>query len=295
MILTKPKVTGIGNLNHLPLSVAMSLAVVLFVFHVASAQIIRDDDPALRGIDVVEHPGDTIPLDVILTDDQGREVLLGDYFKDNKPVALVLAYYRCPMLCDLVLNGMSTGLTELSWVPGNEYRILTVSFDPTETYKLASEKKSNYIESYWTPAAGDGWAFFVAAEDQSKKLADAVGFKYYYDEEKEMYAHAALVTILTGEGVISRYLYGIEFKPRDLRLALLEASEGKIGSTIDRILLFCYHYDPDAGGYTILAANVMKLGGVITLVLLGIFLGIFWLREIRRRPVKQATNHNSGV
>lgn len=252
----------------------------------AVSQTIRDDDPALRGIDVVEHPGDSIPRDIILTNDAGETVTLGDYFDGDRPALLVLAYYTCPMLCNLILNGLTAGAGQLSILPGKDYRILVVSIDPTETFDLAAAKKQNYLGQFGRPETAAGWTFFVAAEDQSRRLADAIGFKYYYDEDLKQYAHAALVTVVTGSGVISRYLYGIEFKSRDLKFALMEASEGAIGSTFDRILLYCYHYDPDAGGYTVLAANVMKLGGAVTLFLLAGLLGFFWIREIRRRATR---------
>jgi len=212
--------------------------------------------------------------------------LLGEYFSDDDPVMLIMAYYECPMLCNLVMNGVIQGAREVSLIPGEDYKILTVSIDPTETTELAVAKKQNYVNSFDREGAGKGWTFFTATEDQSVKLADAIGFKYYYDEDLQQYAHSAVVTVLTGEGVISRYLYGIEFNPRDLKLALLEASEGKVGNTLDRILLYCYRYDPDAGSYTILATNIMKLGGVVTLIFLIILIGGLWWREIRRKSRK---------
>ncbi len=257
--------------------------IVALVWHAASGQILKEDDPALAGIDVEERLGDTIPFDVTLVNDRGDTVTIGEYFGDEKPALLVMAYYTCPMLCNLILNGMTQALGDISLNPDEDFRILTVSVDPTETVELAAAKKKNYTENLGVDGIEAGWTFFVAAEEQSKKLADAIGFKYYYVEDRKEYAHPALVTALSPDGVITRYLYGIEYNPRDLRLALLEASEGKIGSTIDRILLFCYHYDPDSGGYTLFALNIMKLGGAATLVLLALFLGAFWLREWRRR------------
>ena len=251
-----------------------------------AAQAITTNDPALRNIDIVEHSGDKLPLDVVLTDDAGRTTTLGAYFDGKKPVIVVMAYYTCPMLCSMVLNGVAQTASQLDWVPGKDYTIVTVSIDPTETASLAAAKKVNYIKSMNMPEAANGWTFCVAEESQSKKLADALGFKYYYDEDLKQYAHAAAIYIITPEGEISRYLYGIEFKKQDFRLALLEASEGKIGTTIDRILLYCYHYDPAAGGYVMMATNVMKLGGAVTLAVLVVFLGIFWLREWRRRHLR---------
>jgi len=269
-------------------SLIILAAVCLLAVSPAVGQLIKEDDPALKGIDVLEHPGDTIPFDIVLTNDAGQTVTLGEYFSEGKPVLLIMAYYTCPMLCNLVLNGVVEGTRGMSLVPGNDYQLLTVSINPDETYDLAASKKENYVKSIGRPEAADGWTFFVAAADQSQRLADAIGFQYFYVEERKEYAHPALVTVLTGSGVISRYLYGIQFSERDLKFALMEASEGKIGTTFDRILLYCYHYDPEAGGYTIMAANVMKLGGAATLVFLAVFLGTFWMIEIRRRSARSA-------
>jgi protein SCO1/2 len=251
-------------------------------------QLIKDSDPALDSIDVLEHPGDTIPMDVVLTNDAGQTVALGEYFSDDKPVLLIMAYYTCPMLCNLVINAVIEGAREISLEPGKDYRLLTVSIDPTETYDLAAAKKINYVKSMGRTGAAEGWTFFVAEAEQSRRLADAIGFQYYYVEDRQEYAHPALVTVLSGSGMISRYLYGIQFEERDIKFSLMEASEGNIGNTIDRILLYCYHYDPDAGGYTILAANVMKLGGVFTLMFLTFFLGSLWFMERRRRLMRAA-------
>lgn len=275
-----------NNKNTSRYTAGLLILLMSLIVSASSAQVIRDDDPSLRNIDIIEHQRDTIPFDVVLTNDAGQEVTLGQYFEDGKPTILIMAYYTCPMLCNLVLNGVADAARAIDWIPGEEYQILTVSIDPTEMYDLAAAKKKNYLANIGRPDIDDGWTFFAATEDQSRKLADAIGFKYYYDEDLEQYAHAAVITILTGKGVISRYLYGIEFKERDYQFALMEASEGKIGNTIDRVLLYCFHYDPDAGGYVLFAANVMKLGGVVTLVFLALFLGFFWIRELRRRSRK---------
>ncbi len=246
---------------------------------VVSAQVVMDSVAELQGIDVVEHPGDTIPLDLRFTNDQGQDVTLGDYFHNGKPVILTLSYTNCPMLCTVLLNGLTNGVRELEWRPGAEYQMVNVSIDPLETVELTQQRKKRYLESVGPMQSKRGWAFLVGNEDNINALSDAVGFKYYYDEKQDMYAHPAVVFILTEEGVISRYLYGIEYSPRDLKLSLLEASEGKIGSTVDRIILYCFHYDPDAGGYVLFASNVMRLGGLITLILLAVFLGTYWVRE----------------
>lgn len=256
----------------------------------AEAQIIQENVDELEGIDVVEHLGDTIPLDLAFTDDRGESVTLRQYFGEGKPVILTLAYSNCPMLCSIVLNGLTNGVRDLAWRPGNEFRMLTVSIDPLETVALARARKNRYLESVGKMGADDGWAFLVSPEDNTKTLADALGFIYYYDEERKEYAHPAVTFILTEDGVISRYLYGIEYKERDLRLGLLEASEGKIGNTLDRIILYCFHYDPDAKGYVVFAGNVMRLGGVVTVALLAILLGGLWTRERLRHRVREAVS-----
>jgi protein SCO1 len=247
------------------------------------AQTVQDSLPELQKIDVVEHLGESVPLDLVFTNDVGETVKLGDYFHHGKPVILVLAYYTCPMLCTLVLNGVSDAVKALDWLPGKEFQILTVSIDPSETSELAAGKKARYLDNLGKKGVENGWRFFVGAESQSKALADAIGFKYYYDTEQKMYAHPAVVTILTEDGKISRYLYGLEYKPQDLRLALLEASEGKIGTTVDRIILYCYHYDASTKGYVAMAGRIMQLGGAVTLIVLAAIIGTLWVRERQRR------------
>lgn len=263
---------------------AVILISTILSYEILYAQLVRESDPALDKIDVEEHLGELIPLDLKFINDQGKDVVLKDYFSNDKPVIIVMAYYECPMLCNLVLNGLSAGIQNLGWKPGEKYRIITVSFDPTETVELASAKKKNYMASIESTESTDsenisGWDFLIGEESQSKALADALGFRYYYDDQQEQFAHPAVLFVLSPDGKISRYLYGIDFPEKNLKLAVLEASEGKVGSTIDRIMLYCFHYDPDAGGYVVLAGNVMKLGGVVTLVLLFTFIGIMWGRE----------------
>ncbi len=240
----------------------------------------------LKKIDVIEHLGEHIPLDLQFVNSAGDTVWLREYFQDDKPVVLTLGYYQCPMLCNLVWNGLSNGLRNLDWTPGEEYRVLTVSIDPTETSELAKAKRYRYMEDFGKPIPDDGWLFLTGEEEQIGKLANAVGFQYFYIDDKEEYAHPAVIFILSPEGKISRYLYGIEYKGNDLKFGLLEASEGKIGSTLDRIILYCYHYDPNASSYVIFAGNLMRIGGGITAVLLVLLLGSLWTRE-RLKSKKQ--------
>ena len=259
------------------------LLIILTSFSLSPAQVVEENPKELKGIGVNEHPGEQIPLDLMFTADDNREVRLGEYFNQGKPVILIMGYYTCPMLCNLVFNGVRDVVKEMDWTPGKQFQILTVSIDPTETSVLATAKKKNYIESIGKAGIDDGWVFFTGAEDQSKALADAIGFEYYYDEDNKQYAHAAVITILTPEGKISRYFYGIQFRELDVRLALMEAAEGKVGNTIDKLILYCYHYDPSAGSYTIFATNIMKLGGLVTVILLGGLILLLWLRGNRKK------------
>jgi protein SCO1/2 len=196
-----------------------------------------------------------------------------------------MAYYTCPMLCTLVLNGVATGLHNLDLEPGKDFQVLTISIDTSETVELAKAKKENLLTVLGKAGGDSGWRFFVGEESQIRSLADTLGFHYYYDKKLKQFAHPAVVMVLTPDGRISRYLYGVEFKKQDLKLALMEASEGKLGTTIDRIILYCYHYNPDAKGYVLFAANLMKLGGVLTIIFIGLMLFIFWRREIKKKPI----------
>jgi protein SCO1/2 len=271
---------------------------ILFLFAIifalphsrADAQVVKKNVPVLDSIDVIEHLGAKLPLNLSFTDDSGQDVLLSSYFGRGRPVVLVLAYYECPMLCTLVLNGLAKGVDELGWVPGDDYSLLTVSIDPSETPQLAASKKKNLLESIGMSATDKGWTFFVGNQQEITALADAVGFKYFYDEKRKEYAHPALAVVLGDDGMISRYLYGIEFKKQDLKLALVEASKGKIGSAIDRIILYCYHYDPAAGGYVLFAGNLMKLGGFVTLAFMAILLTALWMKDLRRKAMQTAAH-----
>ena len=233
--------------------------------------------PELRGVGVEERLGQSIDLGLTFTGEDGYPVPLRSFSHQNRPVLLNLVYYSCPMLCTLLLNGQTAALREIPWTPGNEFEVVTISIDPTETFNLAQRKRASYLESYGRPASG--WHFLTDDHGNVKKLADQVGFHYRYDERQAQYAHPAVIMILTPEGKISRYLYGIKFSPRDLRLALTEASESKFSLSTDRILLYCFHYDPQAHGYVLFATNLMRAGGVLTVLILGFVLVRLWRRE----------------
>jgi protein SCO1/2 len=257
------------------------------------AQPVLGPTAELRKIDVLEQSGDTIPLNLSFVNEHNQTVQLYDYFKTNRPVILTLAYYECPMLCTFVLNGLTRAVNAQSLTPGKDFIMLTLSIDPQEKPDLAAAKKKNYTTGIKNAVNDSCWTFLVGQEQNIEALAKRLGFIYYYDEQRKEYAHPAAVFILSDKGVISRYLYGIEFKPQDLRLALLEAGKGKIGNTIDRFILYCYHYDPDRKGYVIFAGNVMRLGGVITVLTLVFILTILWRKESGRKFIPGPVN--SGV
>lgn len=229
----------------------------------------------LKDVGIDQKLNDSVPLDLTFRDESGQTVKLAQFF-GNRPVILSLVYYNCPMLCTQVLNGMERSLKDVPMDIGKQFSVVTVSIDPTERpTTLASAKRALYTGLYGRPGATQGWHFLTGDEPQIKQLANAAGFRYAYDPASKQFAHASAIMILTPEGKISRYLYGIQYATRDLRLGLVEASEGKIGTPVDQILLFCYHYDAASGKYSLLISRVLKAAGVFTILVIGI--GIFLL------------------
>jgi len=247
------------------------------------AQLADQVPEVLEEVGVTEHLNAKLPLDLEFRDEDGNWVELGSFFDGERPVILTLNYYRCPMLCGLMLNGVVDGLEAMSWTPGAEFEIVTISINPLETPELARAKKQNYLKRLERPAAAKGWHFMTGRELEIKRLAETLGFSYTYDPVSQEYAHAAAIFVCTPEGRVARYLYGIEYPAKRLKLALLEAAEGTIGSTLDQLILYCYHYDPTNRRYTPVAMNIMRLGGGATALILGISLGVFWIREWRRK------------
>ena len=238
---------------------------------------------ALKDIGITEKLGSKISIqELTFKDEDGKDVQLAKFFSSKRPVLLNLVYFECPNLCSFVLNGLVDSLKPLSWTPGNEFEIVTVSIDPHEKSLLAAKKKANYLRSYGRPGAAPGWHFLTGEEKQIKKLASEVGFGYRYNEEERQYAHSAAQFVLTPEGKISRYLYGIENSEKDLRLALLEASNGQIGTIVDRFMLFCYRYDPQSRKYSVYITKLMQTGCAGTVVIFGSYLAVFWRRQRRR-------------
>jgi protein SCO1/2 len=240
---------------------------------------------ALREVRFDQRLDEQVPLDIPLVDEAGHPVKLGDYFSD-KPVILVLAYYRCPMLCTMVLNGLVKGLLDVPFRPEQDFRIVTVSFDASETPQQATAKKKTYVDRFGREGAAAGWHFLTGPQQSIDRLTEAVGFHYSYDAASDQFAHASGIMILTPQGRISRYLYDVQYPGRDLRMALVEASQGKIGSPVDQVLLYCFHYDPSQGKYGPAVMALVRAGGVLTLVCLGLF--IAWVRR-RGRMVRSRT------
>jgi protein SCO1 len=230
----------------------------------------------LEGVGVTEHLDALLPLDTPFVDENGNEVKLGDYFHKDKPVILTLNYFVCPMLCGLMLNGMVDTLKELDYNPGAEFELVTISFNPLEKPQLAKLKKQNYVKYYGRPSANN-WHFLTGTQASIDAVTQAVGFEYKWVEETQQYAHVAVLNIITPDGHISKYLYGVAFEPQTLKLALVEAGQGKIGTTADQVLLYCLHYDPATGSYAASAVKIMKFGGVVTLLLLALLLIPAWL------------------
>ncbi len=240
--------------------------------------------PAVQEVDIEEQLGRAIDPSLSFTDTEGRRVRLGEELSGQAPVVLVLAYYRCPMLCGLVLRGVVTGMKDLAFQLGRQYRAVTVSFDPRDTPDAAAQKRASTLAGLGRTAAGSAeWPFLVGDEPSIRALADAVGFRYAYDARTDQYAHPAAAIVLTPDGHISRYLYGVTFTPRDLRLALVEAGQGKIGTIVDRLILTCYHYDPATRAYGPFIVGFMRIGSAFILLAVVGLVGALFRGERRRR------------
>ena len=239
--------------------------------------------PYLENVGIEQHLDAQVPPDLPFVDDAGRAVKLGDYF-GKKPLILNLVYYNCTMLCGEALAGLSASMKLVKFDLGNQFDVITVSFNPRETTADAAAKKAEYLKRYGRPNAAAGWHFLTGSPDSINALTKAVGFQYQYDAAKNQYAHATAIMVLTPEGHISRYFYGVEFPPKDLRMGLVEASQNKIGNAVDQVLLYCYHYDPATGKYGAVISNILKLGAALTILLLGsLLLVLFRLERVAPR------------
>jgi protein SCO1/2 len=248
--------------------------------------------PILRDVGIEQRLGQPLPLDAIFQDESGRAVRLGQYF-GKRPVVLVLAYYDCPMLCTEVLNGLLSSIKTLSFDVGKEFEIVTVSFNPRDKPSDAAAKKKPYVDAYHRSGAAGGWHFLTGGSGSIEQITSAVGFRYKYDESQGQFAHAAAIYVATPDGKLSRYFYGIDYAPRDLRLGLIEASQRRIGTPVDQILLYCFHYDPKVGRYGAVVMNMVRMGGVAAVLILSTFLTIMWRRD-RRRDAKLLARREAG-
>ena len=236
----------------------------------------------LKNIGIDQKLNTQIPLDLPFVDDAGRQVKLGDYF-GKKPVLLALVYYSCPMLCTQILNGVASSLKAVTFNPGQEFEVVVVSFDAREKAPLAAEKKASILNAYHRPQTANGWHLLTGELKSINALTQAVGFHYSYDAHTNQFAHASGIQLLTPEGKLSRYFYGVEYSPKDIRLGLIEAAQNKIGNPVDQLLLFCYHYDPTVGKYTPIAFTGLRLAGAATLIVLFGFVFTNFRRDAKGR------------
>jgi protein SCO1/2 len=234
-------------------------------------------------VNIAQHLDTQLPLDTMLRDETGHVVRLGDYFHHGRPVLLNFVYYSCPMLCPMVLEGMTSTLTELKFDAGKEFDIVTISIDPRDTPKQAAAKKDKYVKRYGRFGAASGWHFLTGPESAIRRVTNAAGFTYQYDINSNQFAHGTVLMVATEDGRLSRYLFGFEYKARDLALALTEASHGKIGGVAEQVLLLCYHYDPATGKYSRAAMNFVRAGGLATVLCLGGFIIIMIRKERQQR------------
>lgn len=240
--------------------------------------------PMLKNVGIEQHLNEQIPPDLTFVDETGKTVRLGDYF-GKKPLVLSLVYYQCPMLCGEVLNGLESAMRVLKFDVGKEFDVLTVSFDPRETPPMAAAKKAEYMKRYHRPGAEAGWHFLTGKQESIDALTKAAGFQYQFDATSGQFAHATAIAVLTPEGKIAQYYYGVEYAPKDLRLGLVEASNNKIGNLVDGVLLYCYHYDPRTGKYGAIVSRVLKLSAAATIFVIGMMM-VFLFRRGPDAPAR---------
>ena len=239
---------------------------------------------ALQSIVIEQKLGDKLPMDVELKDEDGRAVKLGDYFSKGKPVIIAFVYYECPMLCNQVLNGLTGSLKGINFDAGKDFDVLAISFDARENDKpeLAKNKKAGYVERYGRQGSENGWHFLTGSQASIDQVTKAAGFSYKWDEKSNQFAHAGGIMITTPDGKLARYLYGIDYAPKDLKFGLMESAESRVGNPAEQLLLYCYHYDPSTGKYGLAILNVIRLGAIATLIGMGAMALVFWRRNKRK-------------
>lgn len=250
--------------------------------------------PEMAHAGVTEHLDGQLPLDTTFRDHTGKSVKLRDFFDGKRPVVLTFAYHSCPQLCSMVLNALTTGLRDVAWTAGKEFDVVTISIDPHESLEKTANKRASLLAEYKRLVPeGQGWHFLVGDESQIAAVATAAGFESQYDADQKQWAHPSVVMIATPDGKMARYLYGIEFPSGDLKLGLLEASQGRSITTIEKIILYCYHYDPKGGKYVLVAQRVMRVGGAMVATILIATLALLWMREFRRRETKNENKNDN--
>lgn len=269
-----------------------ALAVALLALPSGRAEAHRPTPEEVREVRFDPRLGAAVSLDLPFRDEAGRAVTLGSYF-GARPVLLTLNYFSCENLCPLMVQDLASSLSDLPFTLGEQYTVLTVSIDPRDTPEVAAARRASYLRPYTGPNRDTGWHFLTGDQDAIDRLTEAVGFRYLYDDEQHDFAHPAGVVVLTPGGAVARYLYGLDYPPTDLRLALVEAADGKIGSAVEQVLLLCYHYDPATGRYTPLVLTAVRAGGVATLLGLGLCLGLLWRADLRRG--RAAPRRDRGV
>jgi protein SCO1/2 len=277
----------VNSQNHKSIFAVCTLACLALLTAFGSAQMnngvmsppANTRPPRLENVGIEQHLDAQIPGDLIFRDETGKTVKLGDYF-GRKPLILNLVYYNCTMLCGEALAGLASAMRLIKFDVGNEFDVITVSFDPRETPEMAAAKKKDYVGRYGRANAGSGWHFLTGTPDSINALTKAVGFQYQYDPKIDQFAHATAIMVLTPQGRISRYFYGVDFPPKDLRMGLVEASQGKIGNAVDAVLLYCYHYNPETGKYGAMVGNILRLAAAATILVMGAFLFILWRLDL---------------
>jgi len=248
---------------------------------------------ALQGVGIDQKLDQQIPLNLTFRDEYGKTVPLSTYFHD-KPVIIAPVYYRCPMLCTQILNGLESSLKVVTFNAGQDFEVIALSFDPKDTPEIAAAKKAGYLRRYNRPGSANGWHFLTGDEANIKALTDAIGFHYKYDPKTDQFAHASGIMIATPDGRLSRYFYGVEYSPRDMRFGLVEASERKIGTPVDAVLLFCFHYDPATGKYGAVAMNMVRFAGAAFVLFGGTFLFVVFRRDFRKDKKQLAASARRG-
>jgi len=243
---------------------------------------IKDNRELLKQLEITEKLGETIPGDIMVVNEQGEEVQLASFFESGKPVLLNLIYFNCPSMCSLILNGVADAVQDLRWDAGKEYEIVTLSIDPDEDHVLAAQQKERYINQIDRSGLAEGWHFLTTDQENVDRITEAVGMPFVWSDESQEFLHGSAIMFLSPEKKLTRYLYGVSYRELDVRNALFDAADGRIGTTLERIALFCFTYDPDSRSYVPYAMNIMKVGGVVILLGLGLFLGFFWLKERKK-------------